>query len=132
MLHGLWKLTWVELKIFLREPLGAIGTIVIPVVVFILVGRAIVPKDLSKFAPANLPPNSFIGVGLPVFVSVFISISAVLSLVTCATVSLTTFELLLETTILLTWVSPLRAAKAAEMSVAVSDTVTCAAVEPFA
>jgi ABC-2 type transport system permease protein len=82
MLHGLWKLTWVELKIFLREPLGAIGTIVIPVVVFILVGRAIVPKDLSKLAPANLPANSFIGVGLPVFVSVFISISAVLSLVT--------------------------------------------------
>ncbi len=35
MLKGLWKLTWIELKIFLREPLGAIGTIVIPVVVFI-------------------------------------------------------------------------------------------------
>lgn len=78
MLHGLWKLTWVELKIFLREPLGAIGTIVIPVVVFILVGRAVGPK----IAPANLPENSFISVGLPIFVSLFISISAVLSLVT--------------------------------------------------
>ncbi len=82
MLHGLWKLTWVELKIFLREPLGAIGTIVIPVVAFILVGRAVMPKDASKLAPAGLPANSFIGVGLPVFVSIFISISAVLSLVT--------------------------------------------------
>ena len=82
MLHGLWKLTWVELKIFLREPLGAIGTIVIPVVAFILVGRAVMPKDASKLAPASLPANSFIGVGLPVFVSIFISISAVLSLVT--------------------------------------------------
>jgi ABC-2 type transport system permease protein len=78
MLHGLWKLTWVELKIFLREPLGAIGTILIPVVVFVLVGRAIGPK----LEPSNLPANSFIGVGLPVFVSLFISISAVLSLVT--------------------------------------------------
>ena len=41
MLHGLRKLTWVELKIFLREPLGAIGTILIPVVIFIVVGRAV-------------------------------------------------------------------------------------------
>jgi ABC-2 type transport system permease protein len=78
MLKGLWKLTWIELKVFLREPLGAIGTILIPVVVFILVGRAIGPKVV----PANLPANSFVGVGLPVFVSVFISISAVISLVT--------------------------------------------------
>ncbi len=30
----------------------------------------------------NLPPNSFIGTGLPVFVSIFIAINAVLSLVT--------------------------------------------------
>jgi ABC-2 type transport system permease protein len=78
MLKGLWKLTWIELKVFLREPLGAIGTIVIPVVVFILVGRAIGPK----VAPVSLPANSFVGVGLPVFVSIFISINAVLSLVT--------------------------------------------------
>lgn len=82
MLKGLWKLTWIELKVFLREPLGAIGTIVIPVVVFILVGRAIGPKLVPHAAPANLPANSFVGVGLPVFVSVFISISAVISLVT--------------------------------------------------
>jgi ABC-2 type transport system permease protein len=78
MLHGLWKLTWVELKIFLREPLGAIGTILIPVVIFIFVGRAVGPK----VSPANLPANSFVGVGLPVLASLFISISAVLSLVT--------------------------------------------------
>jgi ABC-2 type transport system permease protein len=78
MLHGLWKLTWVELKIFLREPLGAIGTILIPVVVFIVVGRAVGPK----VAPAALPANSFIGVVLPVLAALLISISAVLSLVT--------------------------------------------------
>jgi len=27
MLRGLWKLTWLEIKIFMREPLGAAGTI---------------------------------------------------------------------------------------------------------
>jgi ABC-2 type transport system permease protein len=78
MLHGLWKLTWVELKIFLREPLGAIGTILIPVAIFVFVGRAMGPK----VSPTNLPANSFVGVGLPVLASLFISISAVLSLVT--------------------------------------------------
>src|ERR1700723_4288971 len=78
MLHGLWKLTWIELKIFLREPLGAIGTIVIPVLVFVLVGRAVGPKLPS----ASVTANSFIGVGLPVLASILIAIGAVLSLVT--------------------------------------------------
>src|ERR1700727_3544331 len=78
MLRGLWKLTWIELKIFLREPLGAIGTIVIPVLVFVLVGRAVGPKLPS----ASVTDNSFIGVGLPVLASILIAISAVLSLVT--------------------------------------------------
>ena len=78
MLRGLWKLTWIELKIFLREPLGAIGTIVIPVLVFVLVGRAVGPKLPS----ARVTANSFIGVGLPVLASILIAISAVLSLVT--------------------------------------------------
>ncbi len=27
MLRGLWKLTWIEIKVFMREPLGAFGTI---------------------------------------------------------------------------------------------------------
>ena len=25
MLRGLWKLSWLEIKIFMREPMGAIG-----------------------------------------------------------------------------------------------------------
>ena len=39
MLRGLWRLTWLEIKIFLREPLGAIGTLVFPVLIFILFGK---------------------------------------------------------------------------------------------
>jgi ABC-2 type transport system permease protein len=39
MWRGLAKLTWLEMKIFMREPLGAVGTIVIPVVVFVGAGR---------------------------------------------------------------------------------------------
>jgi ABC-2 type transport system permease protein len=78
MLRGLWKLTWIETKIFMREPLGAFGTIGMPVLVFIVVGRLVG----DRLSPATLATNSFIGVGLPVLASILIAISAVLSLVT--------------------------------------------------
>src|SRR5579872_2917003 len=78
MLRGLWKLTWIEIKIFLREPLGAFGTIGIPVLVFVVTGR-IVGHSL---APASLAASSFITAGLPVLAAVLISLSGVLSLVT--------------------------------------------------
>jgi ABC-2 type transport system permease protein len=78
MLRGLWKLTWIEIKIFLREPLGAFGTIVFPVLIFLGLGRV---RGLRLVPP--LPGASrFILVGLPILVSVLIAISAVLSLVT--------------------------------------------------
>jgi ABC-2 type transport system permease protein len=78
MLRGLWKLTWIETKIFLREPLGAFGTIGIPVLVFVGVGR----MAGDRLTPASLRTNNFIGVRLPVLAAVLIAISAVLSLVT--------------------------------------------------
>ena len=77
-LRGLWKLTWIELKVFLREPLGAIGTIGIPVLVYLGVGRA-VGRRLSPDALAN---SSFMRSGLPVLASIVIAFSAVLSLIT--------------------------------------------------
>jgi ABC-2 type transport system permease protein len=78
MLRGLWKLTWIEIKIFLREPLGAFGTIGFPVLVFLVLGRV----AGRRLAPTSLTASSFIRVGLPVLASVLIAISAVLSLVT--------------------------------------------------
>ena len=78
MLRGLWKLSWLEIKIFLREPLGAFGTIVIPVLVFVVVGRLVG----GKMPASALAANNFVQVGLPVLASVLISVSAVLSLVT--------------------------------------------------
>jgi ABC-2 type transport system permease protein len=61
----------------MREPLGAIGTIAFPVLLFALAGR---------FVGVRLPPNSssagFISVGLPVLASILIALSGVLSLVT--------------------------------------------------
>jgi ABC-2 type transport system permease protein len=78
MLRGLWKLTWIEIKIFLREPLGAFGTVGFPVLVFLVAGRL----AGRGHAPSSLEASSFVRVGLPVFASLLIAISAVLSLVT--------------------------------------------------
>jgi ABC-2 type transport system permease protein len=77
MLSGLWKLTWIETKIFLREPLGALGTIGIPVLVFVVTGR-IVGHSPASTSPAA---RDFMMAGLPVLAAVLIAISAVLSLV---------------------------------------------------
>jgi ABC-2 type transport system permease protein len=78
MLRGLWKLTWIEIKIFLREPLGAFGTIGFPVLVFLVLGR-VAGRGL---APSSFAATGFIRVGLPVLASVLIAVSSVLSLVT--------------------------------------------------
>ena len=79
MLRGLWNLTWLEIKIFLREPLGAIGTIVLPVLAFVFLGRT----AASARVPSTSPLSSLLSSGgVPTLVSILITISAVLSLVT--------------------------------------------------
>jgi ABC-2 type transport system permease protein len=78
MMRGLWKLTWIEIKVFMREPLGAFGTIGFPVLIFLVVGRA---AGRNVAAPA-LAANNFLRVGLPVLASLLIAVSSVLSLVT--------------------------------------------------
>ena len=71
MLRGLWKLTWLEIKIFLREPLGVIGSILVPVAIFVVLGRG----GRSRSAPG------FMGPDLPILAAVLIALSAALSLV---------------------------------------------------
>lgn len=80
-MRGLWRLTWLEIKIYLREPLGAIGSI-IPVIVFVLIAK-LMPKDTLAARSAALPATGMLSPGtVPVLVSLLIAISAVLSLVT--------------------------------------------------
>lgn len=77
MLRGLWRLTWLELKIFIREPLGAFGTVGVPVLFYVFVGRAVgTPRAASAEAAF------FSGVQLPVFATLLIALSAVISLIT--------------------------------------------------
>src|SRR5262249_7238219 len=78
MLRGLLTLTWLEIKIFVREPLGVIGTVGIPVVIFIVLGRMFAPR--ARQAPPNAP--DLITVDLPILAAILIALSAVLSLIT--------------------------------------------------
>lgn len=78
MLRGLWRLTWLELKIFVREPLGVAGTVGMPVLVFAVLGRML--GSGARSAPPRAP--RFVSADLPIFASLLIATSAVLSLVT--------------------------------------------------
>ncbi len=70
MLKGLWKLTWVEIKVFMREPMGVVGSVGLPVIIFLLLGRA--------GGSAVAGPDSLVQ---PVIIaSLFVALSAVTSL----------------------------------------------------
>ncbi|MEI6244301.1 MAG: ABC transporter permease [Acidobacteriota bacterium] len=75
MLKGLWKLTWVETKIFIREPMGVIGTLGVPVLLFVVLGRMF---GTSGPSPAALPHTPF---SVPILSAVLIALNAVTSLV---------------------------------------------------
>ena len=77
MLRALVKLTWLELKIFIREPLGFIGSVAIPVLLFVVLARVFGPRvaTATRAAPA-------FGQVLPAFSALFIAMGAVTSLVT--------------------------------------------------
>ncbi|HJR58431.1 MAG TPA: ABC transporter permease [Vicinamibacterales bacterium] len=78
MLRGLWRLTWLEVKIFVREPLGVLGTVVVPVLVFVVLARMLRPR--GEPVPDEMPP--VFSSDLPILFSVLIAANAVLSLVT--------------------------------------------------
>jgi ABC-2 type transport system permease protein len=67
-MRGLWQLTWLELKIFAREPLGVFGSVGVPLILFLLLGR---------FAGRGLPAAE-----ASVLVAMLMSVGGVLSLVT--------------------------------------------------
>ena len=76
--RGLAALTWLEMKIFAREPLGVIGSVFVLVFVFVVIGRMF-GDDLTG---ADQGQRGLVGVNLAVFAALLIAISAVLSLVT--------------------------------------------------
>src|SRR2546423_9780548 len=73
-LRGFWKLTWLETKIFTREPMGFVGTLLVPLVMFVILGRAFgVQRPLAP--QVDIPFN------VAILAAILIAISAVQSLV---------------------------------------------------
>ena len=76
MLKGLLKLSWIEMKIFLREPMGVVGSLVLPVLLFVFVGRAL------RFSPRGVEnPISRLPFNIAILTALLISLGAVQSLV---------------------------------------------------
>jgi ABC-2 type transport system permease protein len=73
--RGFWKLSWLETKIFVREPMGFIGALLVPVVVFIVLGRAFGAAKPRATPQLDIPFNPAI------VAAVIIALSGVQSLV---------------------------------------------------
>ena len=74
-LRGFWKLTWLETKIFTREPMGFVGALLMPLIVFIVLGRAFGVAKPVAAPQVDIPFNAAI------LAAVLIALSAVQSLV---------------------------------------------------
>jgi ABC-2 type transport system permease protein len=82
MLRGLWQLTWLEIKIFVREPLGVVGTVAVPVLFFVALGRMF----SGRLGTLTADTPKVVTVDLPILASMLIALSAVLSLVTIVSI----------------------------------------------
>src|ERR1700693_4058945 len=74
-LRGFWKLTWVETEIFTREPMGFVATLIMPLLVFIFLGRVFGIGKSVAVPAVDIPFN------VAILAAVLIAISAVQSLV---------------------------------------------------
>ena len=75
MLHGFWKLTWVETKVFVREPMGVVGGLVMPVIIFVVLGKTMGSGRLDAASVDQAPFN------VPILAMLIIAVGAVTSLV---------------------------------------------------
>lgn len=80
MLHGFWKLSWVETKVFVREPMGVVGMLLMPVVIYVVMARFV------NFGPDAVSAADGGPFNLAILAALIIAIGAVLSLVTIITI----------------------------------------------
>ena len=79
MMTGFWKLTWVEIKVFMREPMGVIGTLGIPVLAYVMLGRLFGGRP-------RVDTSQAVTLNLPILAALLIAIGAALSLVAIITI----------------------------------------------
>lgn len=74
LLRGFWKLTWVETKIFAREPMGFFATLLMPLALFVILGRTFGARGSAA------APDIGIAFNAAILAAVVIAINAVQSL----------------------------------------------------
>ena len=79
-LRGFWKLSWVETKVFMREPMGSVGTIMMPAIIFVVMGR-LFGATRPAGAPAGAVPMEPPPFNVAILAAIVIAIGAVQSLV---------------------------------------------------
>ena len=75
MLKGLLKLSWIETKIFMREPMGVVGTLFMPVVFFLIMARFL------RGVPHPVAPMGRLAFNATILSSLLIVLGAVQSLI---------------------------------------------------
>ena len=75
MLKGLLKLSWIETKIFMREPMGVVGTLFMPVVFFLIMARFL------RGVPHPVAPMARLALNATILSSLLIVLGAVQSLI---------------------------------------------------
>lgn len=74
-MRSLWKLTWVEAKLFLREPMGAFFTLAFPVLVLLLFGSIYGNKPTDLFGGKGT-----IDISVPAYTAMIIGTTSLISL----------------------------------------------------
>lgn len=75
MFRGLLKLSWIETKVFVREPLGVLGSLGMPVVIFLMFGRTMRGGPRGGAAMDSAPFN------ITILAALLIALAAVQSLI---------------------------------------------------
>jgi ABC-2 type transport system permease protein len=75
-MKSLWKMTWVELKLFLREPIGAFFTLVFPLMMLFLFGSIYGNKPSDLFGGYGT-----IDISVPAYTAMIIATTGFMSLV---------------------------------------------------
>ena len=75
MLKGLFKLSWIETKVFMREPMGVVGTLFMPLVFFLIMARFL------RGVPHPVAPMGRLALNATILSSLLIVLGAVQSLI---------------------------------------------------
>jgi ABC-2 type transport system permease protein len=80
MLKGLFKLSWIETKVFMREPMGVVGTLLMPLIFFLVMARFLRGVPRPSDAMGRLAFNATILTSLLIVLGAVQSLIAIMAI----------------------------------------------------